>query len=45
MVKDTSPNFKHLRKTRHSHNPVDDAIGNAEALLHMKNEMGLKIRL
>jgi DNA polymerase III alpha subunit (gram-positive type) len=45
MVKDTSPNFKHLRKIRHSHNPVDDAIGNAEALLHMKNEMGLKIKL
>ena len=45
MVKDTFLNFKHLRKTRHSHNPVDDAMGNAEALLHMKNEMGLKIRL
>ena len=37
-------NFKHLRKTRHTHNPVDDARGNAEALLVMK-EMGLKIRL
>ncbi|MFN3153615.1 hypothetical protein [Bremerella sp.] len=45
MVKDTFKNFKHLRKTRHTHHPVDDAKGNAEALLTMKNEMGLKIRL
>jgi DNA polymerase III epsilon subunit-like protein len=45
MVKDMSPNFKYLRKTRHSHNPVDDAIGNAEALLYMKNEMDLKIKI
>ncbi len=33
-----------LRKTRHTHNPVDDAMGNAEALLAMK-KMGLKIQL
>jgi len=45
LVKDTSPNFKHLRKTRHTHHPVDDAKGNAEALLHMKEVMGLKIKL
>ncbi len=38
-------NFKHLRRTRHTHNPVDDARGNAEALLTMKQEMDLKIRL
>lgn len=44
MEKDTFKNFKHLRKTIHTHNPVDDAIGNAEALLTMKREMGLKIR-
>ena len=31
-----------FRKTRHDHNPVNDAIGNAEALLAMK-KMGLKI--
>jgi hypothetical protein len=42
MVKDTFQNFKHLRKTPHTHNPVDDAKGNAEALLEMKR-MGLKI--
>jgi hypothetical protein len=44
LIKDSFQNFKHLRKTRHTHNPVDDAKGNAEALLHMKNEMGLKIK-
>jgi hypothetical protein len=44
MVKDVFQNFKHLRKTEHTHNPVDDARGNAEALLAMK-EMGLKIAL
>lgn len=38
-------NFKHLRRTRHTHHPVDDARGNAEALLHMRDEMGLKIGL
>ena len=36
--------FKHLRKTAHTHHPVDDALGNAEALLEMK-KMGLKIAL
>lgn len=44
MQQDMFTNFKHLRKTKHTHDPVDDAIGNAEALLAMK-EMGLKIRL
>jgi DNA polymerase III epsilon subunit-like protein len=36
-------NFKHLRKTSHSHHPVDDARGNAEALLHLKDHLGLEI--
>jgi DNA polymerase III alpha subunit (gram-positive type) len=44
MQKDTFVSFKHLRKTKHTHHPVDDAVGNAEALLEMK-EMGLKISL
>jgi DNA polymerase III epsilon subunit-like protein len=35
LIKDTFKNFKHLRKTPHTHNPVDDARGNAEALLHL----------
>lgn len=45
LVKDTFASFKHLRRTRHTHHPVDDARGNAEALLHMKDKLGLKIRL
>ncbi|MCO7226527.1 3'-5' exoribonuclease [Pleionea sp. CnH1-48] len=45
MVGDMFKNFKHLRKTKHTHHPVDDAKGNAEALLYMKKEMGLKISL
>lgn len=42
MVKDVSRNFKHLRRTAHTHHPVDDAKGNAEALLHMRDSLGLK---
>ena len=42
MKKDTFTSFKHLRETKHTHHPVDDARGNAEALLKMK-DMGLKI--
>ncbi len=45
LVKDTFQNFKHLRKTVHTHHPVDDARGNAEALLIMKKEYALKIKL
>ncbi|MFC0778977.1 exonuclease domain-containing protein [Flavobacterium sp. HJSW_4] len=45
LVNDTFAQWKHLRKTEHTHNPVDDAMGNAEVLLHMKNEMQLKIDL
>ena len=35
--------FKHLRKTKHTHDPLDAATGNAEAMLHMIDEMGLKL--
>jgi len=45
LVSDTFAQWKHLRKTEHTHNPVDDAMGNAEVLLHMKNELQLKIDL
>lgn len=41
---DAHAKWKHLRKTRHTHNPVMDAIGNAEALLAIKN-LGLRIDL
>lgn len=42
LVRDAFASWKHLRKTPHTHHPVDDAKGNAEALLAMK-EMGLKL--
>jgi len=45
IVKDTFQNFKHLRRTKHTHHPVDDARGNAEALLTIKKEYNLKIKL
>lgn len=35
--------FKKLRKTSHTHNPVDDARGNAEALLAMAAKHRVKI--
>jgi 3' exoribonuclease, RNase T-like len=43
LIKDTYKDFKHLRVTPHTHNPVDDAKGNAEALLQLKTNYGLKI--
>lgn len=45
LVKSDRKNFKKLRKTKHDHHPVNDAKGNAEALLHMRDNMGLDIRL
>lgn len=45
VVRDTSQNFKHLRQTKHTHHPVDDAKGNAEALLEMIQQFDLKITL
>jgi hypothetical protein len=44
MAKSMFVNCKHLRKTKHTHHPVDDAMGNAEALLKMQS-MGLTINL
>jgi len=43
VVRDMFQNFKHLRKTKHTHHPVDDARGNAEALLQIKEEYDLRI--
>lgn len=43
MVKDCFQTFKHLRVTRHTHDPRDDVRGNAEALLKMQ-AMGLKFK-
>ena len=44
LVGDVFRSFKHLRRTAHTHNALDDARGNAEALLAMKEELGLEIR-
>lgn len=45
LIRDTSKNFKHLRKTKHTHDPVDDALGNAEAFLTIIEQFEPKIRL
>lgn len=45
IVKDTFAKWKIFRKTKHDHNPVNDAKGNAEVILYMQQEMGLKIKL
>ena len=41
FIKDTTKNFKHLRKTKHSHNALEDVRGNVEAFLEIK-KLGLK---
>lgn len=46
LVKNVKKSFKKLRDTSHTHNPVDDAMGNAEAVIKMVdnyNLTGLKI--
>lgn len=46
IVKDSNLNHewkRKYRKTKHTHNPVDDAMGNAEALIAFKT-LGLKIK-
>jgi len=46
LLKDWSASgkWKSLRKTAHTHDPVDDAKGNAEALIVMADKHGLKIK-
>lgn len=44
MKGDVRASWKHLRKTVHDHNPVNDAKGNAEALLEMRRQgLGMKL--
>jgi len=43
IVRDVTKNFKHLRKTKHTHHPVDDATGNVEAIIAMKTKYNLKL--
>ena len=45
IKRDMFKNFKHLRKTKHTHHPLDDAKGNAQALLTIVEKHGLKIKL
>jgi hypothetical protein len=45
LVRDTFKNFKHLRRTAHTHHPVDDARGNAEAFLRMIEEHRMRISI
>ena len=42
-VGDSRARWKHLRKTSHSHHPVADSLGNAEALLEIE-KMGVKFK-
>jgi DNA polymerase III epsilon subunit-like protein len=43
VVKDATKSFKHLRKTRHTHHPLDDAKGNAEAFLAIIDHNNIKM--
>lgn len=42
MAGNVRKNFKHLRKTKHTHHPVDDSLGNVEAFYHMIKQMNLR---
>ena len=42
LARDVRASFKHLRRTAHTHDPLDDARGNAEAMLALK-DLGLKV--
>lgn len=44
MTKNMRSSFDKLRVTAHDHHPVNDALGNAEALLKMR-EKGLRLQL
>lgn len=43
LVRNTRKNFKHLRQTKHTHNPLDDALGNAQAFLRLAKEYDLDV--
>lgn len=42
ITRDCFSSFKHLRKTKHTHHPVDDAKGNAEAMLAMRDTKDMR---
>ena len=43
LVRSLKKNFKHLRRTQHTHDPVDDARGNMEACLEISARYGLEL--
>ncbi|MCX7049936.1 MAG: 3'-5' exoribonuclease [Candidatus Sumerlaeota bacterium] len=45
LTRDASRYFSHLRVTKHTHNPLDDARGNAEAMLAMKDQYAMQIKI
>ena len=45
LTKNLFGSFKHLRKTLHDHNPVNDAKGNAEALITLIQEYKLDYQI
>lgn len=45
VVRDVFQNFKHLRITKHTHDPVDDATGNAEAFLEIIGKYRINIKV
>lgn len=45
LSSDMFTSFRHLVDSAHTHHPVEDARGHAEAVLKMKYDLGLKIRL
>lgn len=45
LTKKSLSNFSHLRDTPHTHHPLDDARGNAEAMQKMIKEYDMKIKL
>lgn len=41
VMRDNTANFKRFRKTKHDHNPVNDALGNVEALRQIRKMHGI----
>lgn len=43
LTKNEVASFKGLKQTEHTHHPLDDARGNAEAMLAMAEQLGMPI--
>jgi len=44
LINNTRAGWKHLRMTPHTHDPLHDARGNAEALLYMRDVLEMKVK-